>query len=73
MPALLGLPHDFEGSMKKGGPIAADRLLSFFERIERLEEERAAIGSDIKDVFSEAKGVGYDTKTMRKVLALDIS
>jgi uncharacterized protein (UPF0335 family) len=54
----------------KAFPIAADRLQSFFERIERLVEERDAIGSDIKDVFSEAKGVGYDTKTMRKVLAL---
>jgi uncharacterized protein (UPF0335 family) len=56
--------------MSKAGPIAADRLLSFFERIERLVEERDAIGSDIKEVFSEAKSVGYDTKTMRKVLAL---
>lgn len=54
----------------KAGPISADRLKSFIERIEKLEEERAAIGSDIKDVFSEAKGVGYDVKTMRKVISI---
>ena len=54
----------------KAGPIAADRLKSFILRIEKLEEERKAIGGDIKDVYSEAKGVGYDVKTMRKVIAL---
>jgi len=54
----------------KAGPISADRLKSFVERIEKLEEERAAIGSDIKDVYSEAKGVGYDVKTMRKIISL---
>ena len=54
----------------KAGPISADRLKSFVERIEKLEEERKAIGGDIKDVYSEAKGVGYDVKTMRKVVSL---
>ena len=54
----------------KAGPISADRLKSFVERIEKLEEERGAIGSDIKDVYSEAKGVGYDVKTMRKIVSL---
>jgi len=49
----------------KAGPISADRLKSFVERIEKLEEERKAIAGDIKDVYSEAKGVGYDVKTMR--------
>jgi len=52
------------------GGISADRLKSFVERIEKLEEEKAAIAGDIKDVYSEAKGVGYDTKTIRKVVAL---
>jgi uncharacterized protein (UPF0335 family) len=47
----------------KAGPISADRLKSFVERIEKLEEERKAI-------YSEAKGVGYDVKTMRKVVSL---
>jgi uncharacterized protein (UPF0335 family) len=54
----------------KPGPISADRLKSFVERIEKLEEERKAIGGDIRDVYSEAKGVGYDVKTMRKVVTL---
>lgn len=44
--------------------------MSFCQRIEKLEEERAAIGSDIRDVFAEAKGVGYDTKTLKKCVAL---
>ena len=55
---------------KAAGPVSADRLKSFIERVEKLEEERAAIGSDIRDVYSEAKGVGYDVKTMRKVVSL---
>lgn len=50
--------------------VTADRLRSFLERIERLLEERKAIQSDIKDIFIEAKGVGYDVKTMRKILSL---
>jgi uncharacterized protein (UPF0335 family) len=54
----------------KAGPISADRLKSFVERIEKLTEEKDAIGGDIKDIYSEAKGVGYDTKTIRKVIAL---
>lgn len=54
----------------KAGPISADRLKSFMERIEKLEEERKAIAGDIKDVYSEAKGVGYDVATMRKIVAL---
>ncbi len=50
--------------------IAADRLRSFIERIERLEEERTALGADIRQVYSEAKGVGFDAKTMRQVIKL---
>ena len=53
----------------KAGPISADRLKSFIERIEKLEEERKAIGDDIREVYSEAKGVGYDVKTMRLIVA----
>ena len=49
---------------------AKGKLKSFVERIEKLEEERKAIGGDIKDVYSEAKGVGYDVKTMRKIVSL---
>lgn len=50
--------------------IAADRLRSFIERIEKLEEERAAIATDIREVYSEAKGTGFDVKTMRQVIKL---
>ena len=50
--------------------IAADRLRSFIERIERLEEEKAALSADIKEVYGEAKGVGFDTKVMRQVIRL---
>lgn len=49
---------------------AKDALKSFIARVERLNEEKSALGEDIKQVFSEAKGTGFDTKTMRKVIAL---
>lgn len=55
-------------SKVQAGPVNAERLKSFVERIERLEEERKAIGGDVKDVYSEAKGVGYDVKTMRQIV-----
>lgn len=63
-------------SKTKAGSVAADRLKSFIERIENLREEKKAIGSDERDVFSEAKGVGFDAKAMREVLrrrAMDAS
>ena len=47
-----------------------EKLKSFIERIERLEEEKNNITLDIKEVLSEAKGMGYDTKIMRKILIL---
>ena len=52
------------------GGIAADRLRSLIERIERLEEEKKALQSDIRDIFAEAKGAGFDVKIMRVVLKL---
>jgi len=52
------------------GGIAGDRLKSFVERIERLEEERRALGNDLKEVYAEAKGNGFDTKIMRQVIRL---
>jgi len=54
----------------KAGPIVAERLKGFVERAEKLMEERNAIQGDIKDVFHEAKGVGYDVKTMRKLIQI---
>lgn len=56
--------------MAKVGNIAGDQLRSFIERIERLEEDKATVLDDIRDVFAEAKGNGFDTKTMRKILKL---
>lgn len=50
--------------------IAADRLRSLIERIERLEEERKALGSDIKDIFAEAKSAGFDVKIIRQIIRL---
>jgi uncharacterized protein (UPF0335 family) len=49
---------------------AQENLRRFFERIERLEEEKAGIAGDIKEVYEEAKSFGYDPKVMRKVIAL---
>ena len=50
--------------------VAAEQLRLFIERIERLEEEKKGIADDIKDVYAESKSNGYDTKTMRKIVAL---
>jgi uncharacterized protein (UPF0335 family) len=65
---------DMSDTAKPGhnGPagFAADQLRSFVERIERLEEEKATIGQDVKDVYAEAKGTGFDVKVMRKVIRL---
>jgi uncharacterized protein (UPF0335 family) len=52
------------------GNVAADQLRLFIERIERLEEEKKGIADDIKDVYLESKGQGYDTKTMRTIVRL---
>ncbi len=52
------------------GGIAADRLRSLIERIERLEEEKKAIAGDIRDIFAEAKSAGFDVKVMREILKL---
>ena len=50
--------------------VAADQLKAFIERIERLEEEKAGIAGDIKDVYAEAKANGFDTKVLRKIISL---
>lgn len=52
------------------GGVAGKRLKSFLDRVERLEEEKKALADDIKDIYAEAKGVGFDVKTMRKILKL---
>ena len=50
--------------------VAAEELKQFVERIERLEEEQSAIADDIKDVFAELKGRGFDVKAVRSILRL---
>ena len=54
--------------MAQTGGIARDQLKSIVERIERLEEEKAAIAADIREVYAEAKGNGYDVKALRRVV-----
>lgn len=58
-----GIGHNSES-------IAADELKTFIERIERLQEEKAGILGDIKEVFAELKGRGFDAKTVRKILRM---
>lgn len=52
------------------GGVDINRLQSIIERIERLEEEKKSLNSDIRDIFTEAKSAGYDPKTIREVLKL---
>jgi len=56
------------GVAKSG--FAKEQLRSFVERVERLEEERAALTADIREVYSEAKGLGFDAKIMRQVVRM---
>ena len=55
---------------KTKGGVEGGQLRAFVERIERLEEEKRTIADDIKDVYAEMKSNGYDTKTVRKIVAL---
>ena len=55
---------------KDVGGVAGQRLRSFIERVETLEEEIKALSDDKKEIFAEAKGTGFDVKTIRKIIAL---
>jgi len=59
----VGQTHDIGG-------VAGDRLKAFIERVERLEEEKRALAEDIKEVFAEAKGTGFDVKIMRQIIRI---
>ncbi|HTP81997.1 MAG TPA: DUF2312 domain-containing protein [Alphaproteobacteria bacterium] len=59
-----------DGSATTTGGIAAEKLKSFVERIERLESEKTELAGDIREVYAEAKGNGFDTKIMRQVIRL---
>jgi uncharacterized protein (UPF0335 family) len=58
-----GAPQDVEN-------VSGQRLKSYLDRIERLEEEKKGLADDIKDIYAEAKGVGFDTKTIRTLVKL---
>lgn len=66
---VASFPKSSDEAQEVGG-VSGQRLKAFIERVERLEEEKAALAEDIKDIMAEAKGVGFDTKTMRKVIRL---
>ncbi len=52
------------------GGISGERLRSFIQRIEKLEEDKAAVGEDLKEVYAECKGVGFETKIIRQIVRL---
>lgn len=52
------------------GGVAAERLRSIIERVERLEDERKALGADINDIFAEAKSAGFDVKIVKQIIKL---
>jgi uncharacterized protein (UPF0335 family) len=61
---------DDASSLDTLGSTAQGKLKSLIERIERLEEDKAAVASDLKEVYAEAKGEGFDTKILRKVVRM---
>ena len=65
-----GENKDNDDGTKDVEGVAGARLKSFIERLECLEEEKSALAEDIKDVMAEAKGIGFDTKTIRKIIRL---
>lgn len=69
-PAVLHFEDQGIDQMSDVHGVARDQLRAFVERIERLEEEKKTIADDIKDVYGEAKGMGFDTKILKKVIAL---
>ena len=66
----MALDATAEPQEVQSGNIAGDRLRSLIERIERLEEERKSLSSDIKDIFGEAKSAGFDIKVIRQLIRI---
>lgn len=64
-----GIGHN-SGEEQDVGGVSGKRLKAYLDRIERLEEEKSGIADDIKDIYAEAKGTGFDVKTMRKLVRL---
>lgn len=67
--ASFPMSADNEGEKDVGG-VAGKRLLSFLQRVETLEQEKTALADDIKEVYAEAKGTGFDVKTIRRIIKL---
>ena len=59
-----------EAESAASSTISAERLRSIIKRIEKLEEDKSAVGEDLKEVYSEAKGTGFDVKVIRKIIQL---
>ncbi len=59
-----------EEEVKDTGGVAGKRLLSFLQRVETLEQEKTALADDIKEVYAEAKGTGFDVKAIRRLIKL---
>lgn len=70
MPQAPASDRTVETNHNSVGGIETERLRSFVERVERLEEEKRTLAADIREVFAEAKGSGFDTKIMRQVIKL---
>lgn len=68
--ALDSIGQQPQVSESPAGGVAADRLRSIVERIERLEEERKALAGDIKDIYTEARSAGFDSKVLRQLIRL---
>ncbi len=56
--------------MTEVGGVAGEYLRSYIDRIERLEEEKAGLAADIREIYGEAKGNGFDARTMRRIVSL---
>lgn len=68
--ANLGKYPETKARKAKGETVAADRLRSLVERIERLREEQKALADDIKDIYQEAKSAGFDVKVLRQLISI---
>ena len=68
--SAAGFRKQQETTANDTGGVSGQRLKAFIERIERLEEEKTGLAEDIKDIYAESKAVGFDSKTIRKVIRL---
>lgn len=66
----LKVQDDSDESPSTPDNVSGARLKSFLERIERLEEEKKGLSEDIRDVYAEAKGTGFEPKIIRKIISL---